>query len=146
VENIKFKRACPVFVSDDFYKTVNFYTEKLGFKYAGQFDRIGGSFAILYNDSIEIMVVETTWGKSQSVQQTCDMDFDAYIFVELDSPKQLWDLHREFLSKEIKIIDAPRYADVGMCQFVFEDIDGRHIAISYICDKEEYLTYRNIEV
>lgn len=93
MKNVKLKSACPVFVSDDFYKTVDFYTDKLGFKYAGQFDRIGGSFATLYKDSIVIMVVERTWEKIQSYQKTCRMDFDAYIFVELDSSKDLWTTH-----------------------------------------------------
>ena len=40
MKNVKLTNICPVLISEDIVKTVNFYVEKLGFKYAKHYLKI----------------------------------------------------------------------------------------------------------
>jgi len=53
----QFVNVCPVFLSEDVKKTVDFYTEKLGFQSAKHFDT-SENFATLYRDEIEFVIVQ----------------------------------------------------------------------------------------
>ena len=37
---VKLTNLCQVFISENVKKTINFYVEKLGFKYANHYDKI----------------------------------------------------------------------------------------------------------
>lgn len=56
-KSVRLTNICPVFVSEDVKKTVNYYVETLGFKYANHFDKID-NFATVYRDEIEIVIVQ----------------------------------------------------------------------------------------
>ncbi|MCP4178304.1 MAG: hypothetical protein GY756_11100, partial [bacterium] len=61
-KSVKFTNICPIFISDDVQKTVRFYVETLGFKFANHFDKID-NFATIYKDSVEIVIVQKIKGK-----------------------------------------------------------------------------------
>lgn len=135
MKNVKLTNVCPVLVSEDIVKTVNFYVEKLGFKYAKHFDKID-NFATLYRDSIELVVVQSKFGKVESNTKRHGAGYDIYI--DSDSIDGVDDIYQEFLSKGVKVIVKPRRTDYGSYEFIVEDIDGRLIGIGLIEDNKVY--------
>jgi predicted enzyme related to lactoylglutathione lyase len=131
---------CPVFLSPDVRKTVQFYVEKLGFKYATHLDKID-SFATIYRDTIEIVVVQLTKGAVTPNSELYGKGYDTYI-----NPKTVRDvdlLHEEFQKQNIQILKKPHLTDYGSREFSFKDCDGRIIGVGRIADKEKFFTESN---
>lgn len=135
MKNVKLTNVCPVLVSEDIVKTVNFYVEKLGFKYAKHYDKID-NFATLYRDSIELVVVQSKYGKVESNTKRHGAGYDIYI--DPDTINGVDEIYQEFLSKGVKVIEKPRRTDYGSYEFIVEDIDGRLIGIGLIEDNKVY--------
>jgi catechol 2,3-dioxygenase-like lactoylglutathione lyase family enzyme len=127
--------VCPVFVSKNVQETVKFYTEKLGFWSAGQYDK-AEAFAALYRDDIEIIIVQAKKGPVESHLQRNGAGYDAYI--DPASPEGILQIYEEFQSKGVKIISEPQTTAYGTFEFVFEDGDGRRIGVGRIRDKAEF--------
>jgi len=123
---------CPVFLTDNVEKTTDFYVNKLGFKYAKNFDK-KDNFAAVYRDSIEIIIVKKKSGKVESNKEKYGNGYDAYI--DTDTLDGINNLFEEFKQKNVKIIKEPCMTDYGSLEFVFEDIDGRNIGVGLIADK-----------
>ena len=132
---VKLTNLCPVFISEDVRKAVNFYVEKLGFKYAEHYDKIE-NFAAIYRDSIEFIIIQSKFGKVQSNQKTYGVGYDAYI--DPDTVGGVDILYKEFKSKGVKVVSKPSRTDYGSYEFVIEDIDGRLIGIGLIYHKETF--------
>lgn len=130
-DKAKLVNLCPVFVSEDVKKTVKFYVEQLGFKYAEHYDK-NDNFATIYRDSIEIIIVQAKTGKVESNTKRYGVGYDAYIDPETVEGVDI--LYQEFLSKDVKIISKPQKTEYGSYEFVIEDIDGRLIGIGRIYD------------
>jgi catechol 2,3-dioxygenase-like lactoylglutathione lyase family enzyme len=135
MENAKLVNVCPVLISEDIVKTVNFYVEKLGFKYAKHYDKID-NFATLYRDSIELVVVQSKFGKVESNAKRYGAGYDIYI--DPNTVESVDVIYKEFLSKGVSIIEEPRKTDYGSYEFVVEDIDSRLIGVGIIFEKEIY--------
>lgn len=75
---VKLVNICPIFISDDVEKTLRYYKEKLGFKYAAHLDK-EEKFGTLYRDDIEIVVVEKKKGEILNNRKRFGSGFDAYI-------------------------------------------------------------------
>jgi catechol 2,3-dioxygenase-like lactoylglutathione lyase family enzyme len=135
MKNVKFTNVCPVLVSEDIVKTVDFYVEKLGFKYAKHYDKID-NFATLYRDSIELVVVQSKFGKVESNTKRHGAGYDIYI--DPDTIDGVDEIYQEFLSNGVKVIEKPRRTDYGSYEFIVEDIDGRLIGIGLIEDNKVY--------
>lgn len=135
MKNVKLTNACPVLISEDIVKTVNFYVEKLGFKYAKHYDKID-NFATIYTDSIELVIVQSKFGKVESNAKRYGAGYDIYI--NPDTIGGVDDLYHEFLSNGVKIIEKPRKTYYGSYEFVVEDIDKRLIGIGLIYDNKIY--------
>lgn len=133
--NIKLTNVCPVLISEDIVKTVDFYVEKLGFRYAKHYDKID-NFASLYRDSIELVVVQSKFGKVESNTKRYGAGFDIYI--DPDTIDGVDEIYKEFLSKGVKVIEEPGKTDYGSYEFVVEDIDGRLIGIGLISNQKTY--------
>lgn len=117
-----------VFACEDIYKTSMFYEDKLGFK-AVHLDDEAMPHIKLYRDNIAIVLVKGT-GDITKPSRTFGIKYDMYIYCS-----EPFLLHNEVAGNGIKIVeDLPEAkAAQGMTtnrQFVFEDIDGRHICVS----------------
>jgi len=96
---------CPVFVSADVKKTLGYYTNVLGFKYADHTDSTE-KFAAVYRDSIEIILVQKMKGEIESNMSRYGNGEDAYICP--DTIERVDELYNEFTQKGVKIINFGR--------------------------------------
>jgi uncharacterized glyoxalase superfamily protein PhnB len=138
--NVKLTNICPIFVSANVADTVKYYVEVLGFTFAEHFDKIE-SFATVYRDSIEIVIVQKRKGQIESNDQRYGAGYDAYI--DTDTIEGVRIIHDELRLKGVKILTPPHMQDYGSFEFTFADIDGRIIGIGLISDKEKYFKRSN---
>ncbi len=127
--------ACPVFVSPDVRATVAFYTEKLGFRAAKHYDKIE-SFATLYRDEIELVIVQAGQGAVESNFQRYGAGYDAYI--DTAAPEGIEAIYAEFKNRGVKIVAKPHKTAYGTYELVIEDCDGRRIGFGRIYDAAVY--------
>jgi catechol 2,3-dioxygenase-like lactoylglutathione lyase family enzyme len=132
--------VCPVFLSNDVKKTVNFYVEKLGFKYAAHFDKMD-NFGTIYRDDIEFVIVQSKFGEIESNTKRHGKGYDAYI--DTDTVGGVDIIFEEFKSKGVKILSEPRKTEYGSYEFVIEDIDARLIGIGLIYSNDIYFENSN---
>lgn len=121
--------AVIVFVAPDARKTAEYYQEVLGFRVVEHFDK-EESFAALYRDEIEIIIVQSRFGNVIPNQERYGAGYDAYL-----DPEDLEDvdsLYAEWTQKGAKIIHPPGLTSYGCYEFVLEDIDGRRIGVGLI--------------
>lgn len=137
---VKLTNVCPVFISEDVKKTVDFYVEKLGFKFAAHYDKID-NFATIYRDSIEFVIVKSKFGQIQSNTKRYGAGYDAYIDTDTVSGVDI--IYEEFVSKGVHIVSKPYKTDYGSYEFVIEDIDGRLIGIGLIYSNQIYFKNSN---
>jgi catechol 2,3-dioxygenase-like lactoylglutathione lyase family enzyme len=131
----KLASICPVFISTDIEKTVDFYVEKLGFKYAKHYDK-KEKFATVYRDEVEFVIIQAIKGQVESNSNKYGVGDDAYIVPE--KAEQIDALYEEFKGKGIEIPTKPHMTDYGSYEFKIKDIDGRLIGIGRICDKDYF--------
>ena len=132
----RFVSLCPVFISPDIKKTVEFYTEKLGFTSAKHYDNVE-NFATLYRDDIEFVIIQARPGELPSTNHQHGAGHnDAYIVTA--TPEGVEPIYEEFKAQGVKILSKPHKTDYGSYEFALEDIDGRQIGIGRIFDKAIY--------
>ena len=117
-----------VFACEDIYKTALFYEDKLGFK-AVHLDDEAMPHIKLVRDNIDIVLVKGEGAVTKPMREF-GIDYDMYIYCS-----EPFLLHNEVAANGIKIIEAlPEAKEAQKLdknrQFVFEDIDGRHICVS----------------
>ena len=117
-----------VFACEDIYKTAIFYEDKLGFK-STHLDDEAMPHIKLVRDNIAIVLVKGS-GDITKPARNFGIKYDMYIYCS-----EPFLLHNEVAGNGIKIVeDLPEAkAAQGMTtnrQFVFEDINGRHICVS----------------
>ena len=117
-----------VFACKDIYKTSVFYEDKLGFK-AAHLDDEAMPHIKLTRDNIAIVLVKGE-GDITKPARNFGIKYDMYIYCS-----EPFLLHNEVAGNGIKIAEDLPEANAarGMTtnrQFVFEDIDGRHICVS----------------
>ncbi len=117
-----------VFACEDIYKTALFYEDKLGFK-AVHLDDEAMPHIKLVRDNIAIVLVKGEGAVIKPLREF-GIDYDMYIYCS-----EPFLLHNEVAANGIKIIEAlPEAKEAQKLdknrQFVFEDIDGRHICVS----------------
>lgn len=142
-EKVKLTNVCPVFTTEDVRKTVNFYVEKLGFKFAEHYDKID-NFATIYRDSVEFVIVQSKFGKVESNTKRYGVGYDAYIDTNTVDGVDI--ICKEFRTKGVKIVSEPRKTDYGSYEFVIEDIDERLIGIGLIYSNQIYFENSNIVI
>jgi catechol 2,3-dioxygenase-like lactoylglutathione lyase family enzyme len=135
---------CPVFISPNIERTVDFYTDKLGFKPAKHYDK-AGNFATLYRDNIEFVILQAKSGEKASTnQRNGPGNDDAYIVTA--TPEGVDPLYEEFKAQGVKILAEPHETDYGSYEFAIEDIDGRRIGIGRIFNRAVYFKNSGIDV
>lgn len=142
-EGSRFVNLCPVFVCQDLRRTVKFYTEKLGFQAARHYDKIE-SFATLYRDEIEFVLVQARQGEVLSNAQRYGAGYDAYI--DPATPEGVDSIHEEFSARGVKILSKPHMTEYGSYEFVIEDVDGRQIGIGRIVEKAVYFKDSDLNI
>jgi catechol 2,3-dioxygenase-like lactoylglutathione lyase family enzyme len=132
----RFVSLCPVFISPDIQKTVEFYTEKLGFTSAKHYDHVE-NFATLYRDDIEFVIIQAKPGERPSTNHHHGTGHnDAYIVTA--TSEGIEPIYEELKAQGVKILSKPHKTDYGSYEFAIEDIDGRQIGIGRIFDKALY--------
>jgi predicted lactoylglutathione lyase len=139
-KNVRFTNICPVFLVQDIEKTSDYYVNILGFKYAKHFDK-KDTFATVYRDSIEIVLIEKTKGEIESNRSKYGNGYDAYI--NTASLEGIDLLYQEYKANNVTIISEPLMTDYGSYEFAFQDIDGRNIGIGLIANKNKYFETSN---
>ena len=117
-----------VFICNDIYKTAIFYEDKLGFK-AAHLDDEAMPHIKLMRDNIAVVLVKGEGSAAKPLREF-GIKYDMYIYCS-----EPFLLHNEIAGNGIKIIEDLPEAKVAQKQgtnrqFVFEDIDGRHICVS----------------
>ena len=117
-----------VFACEDIYKTALFYEDKLGFK-AAHLDDEAMPHIKLYRDNIAIVLVKGEGAITKPAREF-GVKYDMYIYCS-----EPFLLHNEVAGNGIKIVEDLPEAKAAQNQFtnrqfVFEDIDGRHICVS----------------
>ena len=110
----KFTSLIPVFSVSDLSKSIEFYTETLGF----QLDFIYGEpqfYAGLFKDSIELHLV------SKNLRQPAGSGNLSILTDEVD------DLHQKLIEAKVQIIVPPDDRDYGLRDFSCKDLDGNII-------------------
>jgi catechol 2,3-dioxygenase-like lactoylglutathione lyase family enzyme len=141
-EGSRFVNLCPVLISPDIKRTVQFYTEKLGFRSAKHYDKVE-NFATLYRDEIEFVIVQAKQGQVESNTQRYGAGYDAYI--DTATPEGIELVYDEYKNKGVKMISEPHETEYGSYEFVFEDIDGRRIGVGRIFDNAVYFKDSDID-
>ena len=116
------------FAQNLIYKTALFYENKLGFK-AAHLDDEAMPHIKLVRDNIAIVLVKGEGAITKPLREF-GIKYDMYIYCS-----EPFLLHNEVAANSIKIIEALPEAKEAQKQgtnrqFVFEDIDGRHICVS----------------
>ena len=126
---------CPVFLTSDIKRTVQFYTEKLGFRSARHYDKVE-NFATIYRDEIEFVIVQANRGEVICNSERYGAGYDAYIDTATIEGIEI--VYQEFKAQGVKILSAPHKTPYGSLEFVIEDIDGRQIGVGRIFDSDVY--------
>ena len=117
-----------VFACEDIYKTSMFYEDRLGFK-AAHLDDEAMPHIKLTRDNIAIVLVKAEGAVTKPAREF-GIKYDMYIYCS-----EPFLLHNEVAGNNIKIVEDLPEAQAAKKQntnrqFVFEDIDGRHICVS----------------
>ena len=110
----KFTSLTPIFSVSDLSKSIEFYTETIGF----QIDFIYGEpqfYAGLFKDSIELHLV------SKNLRQPAGSGNLSILTNEVD------DLHQMLIDAKVQIIVPPDDRDYGLRDFSCKDLDGNII-------------------
>ncbi len=111
-----------IFPSSAFLETKEFY-EQIGFRAVCYLDS-NQPHICLYKDSIEIILTQSKLDKVTPNRDIHGYGYDAY-FISTDQI----DLYHEIKRKNIKIIRELNLTDYSNKEFIFEDNEGRWIAI-----------------
>jgi predicted lactoylglutathione lyase len=134
------KTICPVFICNDIEKTLKYYVDILGFKYADHIDKVE-KFVAIYRDSIEIILVQKIKGTIESNTRKYGSGEDAYICP--DSIESVENLYIELKNKKVAKLCEPKLEYYGSYEFSFEDIDGRIIGIGRIKNRDDFFKKSN---
>lgn len=120
--------SAPVFICDDPLKTALFYENSCGFA-TYHLDDENMPHIRISRDNIDIVLIASANGaKARPNREAYGIPYDMYIYVS--EPKML---ELELNGKGVKIIKPlPEVSQSSTInrEFVFEDIDGRHICVS----------------
>jgi catechol 2,3-dioxygenase-like lactoylglutathione lyase family enzyme len=121
-----------VLVTPDIRKAVDWYRDKLGFRVTENFDQ-PEPFAALYRDSIELILIQSKFGKFESNRARYGAGYDVYLAPEKPADVDL--IQSELAARGVKIVQPHVLTSYGSRELVFEDVDGRLIGVG--CIEEE---------
>jgi catechol 2,3-dioxygenase-like lactoylglutathione lyase family enzyme len=125
--------VAPVLITPDIRRTAAYYRDVLGFRVVEHYEA-EESFAAVYRDSIEIILVQARHGEVMPNRARHGAGFDVYL--DPDTVEGVDDFYAEFKAKGARIHTEPAMTPYGSYEFVVEDVDGRLIGIGRIRDKK----------
>ncbi|MFC7680730.1 VOC family protein [Paenibacillus sp. GCM10028914] len=120
--SVGFSHCLQIFPTPDIHKTADYYTN-LGFRAVNYLDSEEPHIC-LYRDSIEIVLTKSKQDQYVPNRVIHGYGYDAY-FVATEQKE----LEQELLHLGVKIVRPLATTDYNNNEFVFEDIDGRWIAV-----------------
>ncbi|MFP7477011.1 VOC family protein [Terribacillus saccharophilus] len=117
-----FSHVLQIFPCPDIMETAAFY-EKLGFQSVPYLNSAEPHIC-LYRDTIELILTQSVLDKIFPNRIQYGYGYDAYFITEKQAA-----MLQEFAEKRINIVRPLMVTDYGNKEFVFEDIDGRWIAV-----------------
>lgn len=117
-----FSHLLQIFPTPDINKTAEYY-KQLGFK-AVYYLESSEPHVCLYRDAIEIVLTKSSKEVFTPNRIQHGYGYDAYLIT--DTQKEIED---EFIELGVKIVRPLTTTDYDNNEFVFEDIDGRWIAV-----------------
>ena len=120
--NIGFTHCLQIFPTADLGQTAQFY-ERFGFRAVYVLDA-AEPHVCLYRDSIEIVLTRSSLEQIQPNRIVHGYGYDAYFITDNQQA-----LEEECKQKGIKIVRPLTTTDYNNKEFVFEDVDGRWIAV-----------------
>ncbi|WP_188540881.1 VOC family protein [Paenibacillus segetis] len=120
--NQGFSHCLQIFPTPDIQKTAQFY-ENIGFKVVYYLES-AEPHACLYRDSIEIVLTKSQHDVITPNRISHGYGYDAY-FIAYEQKE----IEKEIANLGIKIVRPLSTTDYNNHEFVFEDIDGRWIAV-----------------
>ncbi|MGE8205540.1 VOC family protein [Heyndrickxia sp. NPDC080065] len=111
-----------IFPTPNLQKTANYY-EQLGFKAVFYLESLEPHIC-LYRDMLEIVLTQSNNKVLIPNRIQHGYGYDAYFISESQE-----EIEKEFTSLGVKIIRSLTSTDYNNKEFVFEDIDGRWIAV-----------------
>ncbi|MFS0783028.1 VOC family protein [Bacillus sp. 1P06AnD] len=121
-ESIGFLSCLQLFPVPDMEKTSRFY-QRLGFK-SVPYLQASDPHICLYRDKIEIVLIGSQLKSIQPNYLLHGYGYDAYFICDNQE-----DFYKECLESEVTIILPLSRTDDHNREFVFEDMDGRRIAV-----------------
>lgn len=104
-------------------KTAEYYQTILGFK-GVEYLTSKQPHVCLYRDGVEIILLQSKQKEIQPNRILHGSGYDGYF-----TGKDVKALYEELISRAVKIVKPLRMTDYGNQEFVFEDCDGRWIAV-----------------
>lgn len=120
--NSGFTHCLQIFPTADLGQTAQFY-ERFGFSAVYYLDA-SEPHVCLYRDSIEIVLTRSSLEQIQPNRIVHGYGYDAYFITDNQQA-----LEEECKQKGIKIVRPLTTTDYNNKEFVFEDVDGRWIAV-----------------
>jgi catechol 2,3-dioxygenase-like lactoylglutathione lyase family enzyme len=124
ITNEGFLSCLQIFPTADINQTADFY-QRLGFRAVYHLES-SEPHVCLYRDEIEIILTSSKHNAVIPNRELHGYGYDAYFIANKDSQKGL---ENELMSLGIKIVRHLSTTDYDNSEFVFEDIDGRWIAV-----------------
>ncbi|RAR45875.1 VOC family protein [Paenibacillus sp. MDMC362] len=119
--NKGFSHCLQIFPTSNFEKTSEFY-QRIGFRAVNYLDA-AEPHVCLYKDSVEIVLTKTEMEVVPN-RIRYGYGYDAYFFTYGQR-----EIQQELMDVGVKIVRALTTTDYNNHEFVFEDVDGRWIAI-----------------
>ncbi|MGO4791016.1 MULTISPECIES: VOC family protein [Paenibacillus] len=119
--NKGFSHCLQIFPTSNFEKTSEFY-ERIGFRAVNYFDATEPHMC-LYKDAVEIVLTKTDIEVVPN-RIRYGYGYDAY-FITYGQRE----IQQELIDLDVKIVRALSTTDYNNHEFVFEDVDGRWIAV-----------------
>jgi len=107
----------------DLEETSAYYERILNFK-AVKYLNVAEPHICLYRDDVEIVLIQSKLDKIEPNRILHGAGYDGYF-----TTKDVESIYAEIVAKGAKIVKALNKTDYGNEEFVFEDIDGRWIAV-----------------
>ncbi|MEK5476114.1 VOC family protein [Paenibacillus sp. FSL R5-0407] len=120
--NKGFVSCLQIFPTPDLHRTADYY-HRLGFRAVPYLDSVEPHIC-LYRDAIEIVLTQSPNPSITPNRTIHGYGYDAYFIAENQE-----ELEKELIESGVQIVRPLGITDYSNKEFVFEDIDGRWIAV-----------------
>ncbi len=135
MDGARLDNAPVILVSPDVRRTAAYYRDIFGFRVVEHLDA-PEPFAALYRDRVELVLVEAKRGEFVPNRIRHGAGYDVYL--DPDTVEGVDELFAELSAAGARIVHPPESTTYGSYEFVVEDVDGRHVGIGRIRERETF--------